>query len=467
MCMKCIICLILIFFSVFHLFGQTTDSVVVQIRIKDKVEKNPVRNVNVTITDGFKTSYLKTNGAGFTELNCKRGINIDVKLSHNQYISIQKNERVSELTNVDTLFLNYEMEFVKTQELDVVVIAAPGVPVPVFDPSHLHVEDFVIQKNGDILLLTYPKRLKKGNELILFDGFTIKQSFQAPELAQSLISDFRGNSHVVCEKNVYGIHPDGDKIGISVLDKAYYMTYLAPILDTNKTKMYFSNFSKNYPAFDYMWYDQLDSTYRKILNIEDTFMMELYRAEFKWADVRTKLWALNKEIESGVDAEIWVGANYFTQSIYYKELYAPLFHRNDSLFVFDYYKDKLYTYNASGEVLDSTEIYHHYHPRQTGWRKKLIQDPITGQIYALYDRDGFTYLGWVDTKTGEINEQVKLEYRYVEKVEIQNNYVYYIYRPFESIEKKHLFKERLPYDFGNAKMIDSAIISESNDKSGD
>lgn len=36
-------------------------------------------------------------------------------------------------------------------------------------------------------------------------------------------------------------------------------------------------------------------------------MMELYRSEFKYVDVRTKLWAMDKEHETGIDKEIWVG----------------------------------------------------------------------------------------------------------------------------------------------------------------
>ena len=181
-------------------------------------------------------------------------------------------------------------------------------------------------------------------------------------------------------------------------------------------------------------------------------MMELYRSEIKWVDVRTRLWAKNLELQTGVDAEVYVGANYFTQSPYYKELYAPLFHRNDTLFVFDYYKDKLYTFNADGDSLDSIPIYHHYQPKRTGWKKNLIQDGVTGHIYAVYDRSGYTYLGSVDTKTGEITEQVKLEFRYAKKFVVEGNFVYYIYRPFESTQKKFLYKERLPYDFCKASV---------------
>jgi hypothetical protein len=207
-----------------------------------------------------------------------------------------------------------------------------------------------------------------------------------------------------------------------------------------------------YPAFDYFAFDQLDSVYKRIAEIEDELMMELYRSEYKWVDVRTKLWAKYKELETGIDAEVWVGANYFTQSLYYKELYAPMFGKNDTFYVFDYYKDLLLSFDRNGEPLDSVSIYHHYNPKYTGWAKQLLQDRQTGMIYALYEKDGFTYLGLMDLKTGEVSEKVKLAFKYVDKVLVYNNSVYYIYRPFESAQKKFLYKERLPYQFEKAKI---------------
>ena len=176
-------------------------------------------------------------------------------------------------------------------------------------------------------------------------------------------------------------------------------------------------------------------------------MMELYRSEYKWVDVRTKLWARYKELETGVDKEVWVGAKYFTHSLYYEPLYAPIFHRNDSILLFDYYKDHLFTYDLNGNKVDSVAMFHHYKPKATGWSKNLVQDRVTGEIYAQFEKHGKSYLGRVDVRTGEIVERVQLEYKYVENIKVHNNFVYYIYREFESAQKKFLYKEKLPYDF--------------------
>lgn len=335
----------------------------------------------------------------------------------------------------------------KIQLQQEVIAKAPGVPSVVFGSDRLSVSDFELMPNGEILLLVYPKRLDKGSELVLYKNQAVQHSFKLKENPIELIRDYRGTPHVVCESGVFGIHRSENQIGISTLDKEYFMRYIFPIVDTVQSKLFFSNYSDRYPAFDYMVYDQHDSTYATILNVQDDLMMELFRSEYKWVDVRTKLWAKNLELETGIDKEIWVGTSYFTQSIYYKELYAPLFRRNDSIFVFDYYKDQLFTFDSVGRKLDSVAIYHHYQPKQSGWKGKLIQDSETGQVYAYFEKNGNCQLKLVDLKTGQLTESVLLPHKYIEKIAIQGNAVYYIYRPFESLQKKYLYSTKLPFNF--------------------
>ncbi len=447
---------ILFFFSLFQsAFGQ--DSVVVVIEVTDAEYKDPIQNVTASVSYNSTQFFKTTSTKGKLSFQTPTGIKLNYGLTHPRFNSESSFIRISEREKLDTIYVNIEMDGIRLRDLNEIVILTPGKPDTVFSSDRLHVEDFEILPDGRLILLTYPKQLKKGSELLLFDG-SIVNSFQILDRAYDLVRDYRGNPHVICENNVFGIYVNGKSIEIATLDKSYFTKYIAPIIDTNAFKMYFTTFNPDYPAMEYFAFDQLDSAYSKILGIQDDLMMELYRSEIKWVDVRTRLWAKNLELQTGVDAEIYVGANYFTQSLYYKELYAPLFHRNDTLFIFDYYKDKLYTFDSAGDSLDSIPIYHHYQSKRTGWKKKLIQDRMTGQIYAVYDRSGFTYLGSVDTHTGEITEQVKLKFRYAEKFAVDGNFVYYIYRPFESAQKKFLYKERLPYDFGKANVPDGDEI---------
>lgn len=451
---------IVIFFFIFFLFGfSRLNAQVFELKCVDQRTGDLIPNTSITLNliqgndfDSSLNNSTNFNGKAFFRVNnFKIGQTLSFEFRHPIYESLSKN--IKPKTTFDTLKLEIPLYRIKIKELKQVVVKAPGVPDTVFHSERLSVADFEIQNNDDIILLTYPKQLQKGSEILLFDGVNIKSNFQVDDQAQYLVRDYRGNTHIVCKEKVFGIKVSKNEIQLGSIPKDYFFKYLAPIVDTNASKMYFSNFNKDYPAFDYFVFDTYDSTYRSILNIKDDLMMELYRSEYKWMDVRTKLWAKNKERETGIDAQIWVGANYFTQSIYYKEVYAPLFHRNDSVFVFDYPKDRLVIFNRVGESLDTISIYHHYQPKKTGWQKQLIQDNVTGVIYAQYENDGNMFLGIVDVKTGEISEKVKLHYKYVEKIRVHNNKVFYIYRPFESIQKRFLYKEKLPYNFSPAAFI--------------
>jgi hypothetical protein len=173
--------------------------------------------------------------------------------------------------------------------------------------------------------------------------------------------------------------------------------------------------------------------------------MELYRSEFKYVDTRTKIWAKEKEKETGVDKEIWVGMYYFTSSIYYKELYAPLFMKQDTFYLFDHYKNYMFSFNAAGKALDSIPIFYHLSKRENGWQKQLIQDVENGEIYIYFEKGGRAMLRQFNTHTGELSDAVELYYSYPTHIQVRNNFTYYIYRPYESIQKKFLYRERLPF----------------------
>ncbi len=195
----------------------------------------------------------------------------------------------------DTLKIEIALYQIKTRELKQVLVKAPGVPDTMFHSDSLSVADFEIQKNGDNILLTYPNQLRKGSEILLFDGVKIKSNFQVNEEVKYLASDYCGNAYVVGMEKVLVVNVFDNSIELGQIPKDNFFQYVAPIVDTNASKLYFSNFNKDYPIFDYVIFDINDSTYRSILNIKDDMMMELYRSEYKWVDVRTKIWAQNKE----------------------------------------------------------------------------------------------------------------------------------------------------------------------------
>jgi len=434
--MKAIILLSSLFLSL-GLSAQT----VLKFEVQDQTTKDPVsRLMIVPIVNGQYQEPYYTNLEGVVHVTVGSMDTVKFHFDHAAYeVRNAPDSRVYKSTDTMTI----KLKLAWSRVLREVEIMAPGIPDTVYHSERLSVYDFDFLPDGKMLLLTYPKNFKKGTELLYFEEFN--NSFEIPtkEKPLEIVRDFKGNPHVVSEKNVMGISNYGGKVQLSNIDKAYYMSYIAPIVDSNTSRFFFSNYNALYPAFDYFTYNFVDSSYKKIAQIEDEFMMELYRSEYKWVDVRTKIWAKEKEFETGIDAEVWVGATYFTQSIYYKEVYAPMFSRNDTVFVFDHYKNLLFRYDNTGELMDSLPIYYHLRPKESGWKKLLLQDQVTGQVYVVYENAGKTTLQRFDCVTGELGEIIPLFFRYADNIILRDNFIYYIYRPFESLQKKYLYKEKM------------------------
>lgn len=421
-------------------FAQT----VVSVHVTDQFTKEGIPNALISVNCNNKTSTTSfTSSKGKILQIVPTTDSVTFNIEHPFYeLVIPVSTMLFSGTMKDTFLLKVKMNQVKFNEIDEVIIKPFGKPDTVFQSKHLSVHDFEFLKDGNLLLLTYSKNMRKETDLLVYNGQSVVNQIDLPTKGTALIRDFKGQPHVITENNVFGIMTTPDSIAVEQIDKNYFMTYIAPIVDTTVSKYYFSNFNPNYPAFDYYSFDQWDETYKKIVKIEDKLMMELYRSEYKWADIRTKLWAKEKENETGIDAEIWVGANYFTQSIYYKELYAPLFVVNDTVLVVDHYKNWLFRYSRNGDVLDSVPIFHHLQAKQSGWKKQILQDQVTGQLYLLFDNSGWISIKRFDYRTGKLAENIPLTFRYADKVLVRDNQVFYTYRPFETAQKKFLYKER-------------------------
>lgn len=447
--MRFLIFLLSIFLSQ-AITAQKSDTVVIQFHLEDSEVGSNVKNAKVTVVTKQKILSSQTDFEGNvyffrSDFDEKSTLNI----AHPYYSDtlIKRVQKLIPRHSSDTLVVAFKLRFQGQMNEDFIVFSEK-LPDTIFGSKKVSVADFELLPNGDILLLAYEKRLNKSSDLYLWSNGEVMSTTNIDARAKELTKDFRGNVHILCDKEVISVFVDDYKrVQLGTMDKGYYFKYLAPIVDSSYSSYFFSNYSDVYPAFEYFSFDKIDSTYKELMNIQDDLMMELYRSEYKWVDVRTKIWAKEMEKQTGVDKVIWVGANYFTQSVYYEELYAPLFKRNDTLFVFDHYKEQLYHLDLDGNKLDSVPLFYHINERKTGWQKLLLQDKVTGQLYTVYNKAGFCHIKHINTADGSVSNSQRLHFRYVDKMEIRNNKVYYIYRPFESVQKKFLYEEDLKFDF--------------------
>ena len=432
---------LLFLFSTTVFFG-IAQSVEIRGQVLD-VDGDPIRDVRYFLTSR-PTVFYKTTVDGDYSVKYTAATSDTIVFEH---VGFQRNtllidERLVKKAKNGTLLVDIVLPNRIWTQIDVFADR----PDTLFGTQEYSVADFEFDRSGDIVLLTYEKTLDKGSVLrVLDENKTITDRYYIAENAIELRTDFRGNTHLITEDVVYFIAIEDHKINVFPENRDYFFRYVAPIIDTIGDRIFFSNYSEVYPAFDYLEFNRADSTYNTLLKVEDQWMMDLYRAEFKYVDVRTKLWAHNKELETGIDKEIWVGANVFTNSIYYEPLYAPLFKvGTDSILVFDHYKNFLFLYTEeTGFFTDSTRIFYHKDAKKSGWEQPLIQDSENDIIYGIFERNGYTYLSKINLETGLIEHNFRLNYKYVESIHVKGGYVYYIYRPYESVQKKYIYRERL------------------------
>ena len=405
-------------------------------------ENQPVSNARCFLHSNSGL-YVRSDNTGRFYINYAAGTTDSLHIQHASFedrvMFISK--RTEKRAVNDTIYMTILMEDRILKTFDVFA----NTPDTLFGSQEYSVEDFEFDRHGNLVLLAYEKNLQSGSmlKLVGVDNEILDQ-FYIEEAAIELQTDFRNNIHLITEEKVYYVTIESQQFKIYLEDRDYYFRFVAPVIDTIDQHIYFSNYSEIYPAFDYFEFHRQDSVYKKMLEVEDVLMMELYRSEFKYVDVRTKLWAHQKQMETGIDKEIWVGATVFTNSPYYTPLYAPLFKiGSDSILVFDHYKNKLFTYRPAHGMIDSVDIFYHREAKKSGWEQPLIQDEKNGKVYAMFTRSGYTYLHEIDLETGAVRQSFKLYFKYVDRIKIVNGDVFYVYRPYESLQKKYIYREQL------------------------
>lgn len=429
----------LFFFILFFFAFNAQDIPIVYIsgNVLD-VDNVSIPDVSVSIND----RRTKTNKDGKYLLSISEIENIEIQFKHAGFKSYKLNISARKLNKKlnDTLYISaVNLYNLMLQEFSVTANKIDTV----YGSERFSVEDFEITPGGQMILLSYEKTLKKESKILLLDvNQQLIHTHIVPGQSIKLFKDYSGDSYVITKNKVFQINLKlKDRIQLVSIENEIFYDYYYRIIDTIADNFLYSNFNELYPAIKFYSSSNNDSSTFLIKEVKDDFMMELYRAQYKYVSGRDKLWAYRKEQQTGIDKEIWVGASVFTNDILYKPIYAPLFVKNKAIILFDHYQNYIYNFNSAIELVDSIPINYHLKSKKEKWSQPLIQDEYDKDIYAVFNTGGYYVLKEIEL--GKVNQGFKLSNRYVEKIKIYNGYVYYVYRPYESLQKKFIYKEKI------------------------
>lgn len=405
--------------------------------------KAPLSQVNVAVEPGYFGATTDDNGT-FT-IRLKKPRDYTIYLSYIGYATSRIAIRANDFPKVGSRTIHRSVELVyKTTELPEVKVLSERKPDTLHGTQAYSIADFELLDKG-VLLLTHERRLSKDATLRWIHEDEQLASLPIEADPTELYSDYKGNTYVLYPHQVMAIGTNRNQLDTQFLSREDFDQRIRPLTDSLDRHIIYSDYQWYYPRFSYFAHDRINRNDENITTIENDHLMELYRSEYKYLSPRKRLEATRMEYETGIDREeVAALMSDFPNSIYYEPLYAPAFVLHDTILVFDHYSNALKKFNRFGQLHDSVPIfYHELTNDHSKWEDLLLCDRELATIYAVFTKNGYTFLRPVDLRTGGLTSNIKLTYKYVEKVRIKNRSAYYLYRPFGSIQTVYLYKEEL------------------------
>ena len=329
----------------------------------------------------------------------------------------------------------------KKYDLKPVTVTAYRTPDTVFGTWKFNVDDYAFYEDK-FILLTFEKNLEHAKVMLADATQKVLSTFELPDEAERLYKDYLGYINVICKEHIYRIKIKDDVIHLASLPVNDYRNLIMPCIDTIGKDIYFSNYQKDYPQFNYYAYNPVEKQTTQLKSVCDDESLKGYNMEYYFLKPKEQLEARKLEQEYKIDRhKIAAYMSGLTTSMFYTPLYAPLFIIADTAYVFDHYSNAILKYDKNHKRVDSVPITYHHPKNWRDWKHEVIVDKETNNVYAVYERYGIYSLKLINKYSGKIISSFKLTNKYVKQIKIRNGEVFYIYRPFESLQQQFIYKE--------------------------
>ena len=405
---------------------------------------NVIIGANLSNQDGELIGTSNSRGTIFLG-DCSNRTLIISHISHKDYWL---------KTNLDLSVYTVILEL-SIQSLPEAFIDSEKLPEIVFKSDTFHVSDFIFHDKGILLLTHGKKRLFKkqseGDVQIFRDCKIVKLDknlnlVASSEIIEECVGFYKDeynqcflrtlDSMFILKHSLNEISMSKVQIDIDFEKPAFL------IIDEKEETILVNNYDSTFPAFEY--FIQTGDSLTEICSLSDEKLLHTFRAQYRNLIPREKLNAYRMELRTGIDKEIISGyMTGFHQSILFDPIYAPSFVIEDSIYVVDILGRQISVFDKRGALQRVVENAVISEKGKNKFQNKIIQDPSTGKVYALYLVGQRGFLKRIDLVTGELDDPIFLTYEYPSKVQIMDGEMYYLYRPFSSPQKTYLYKEAL------------------------
>ena len=415
--------------------------------VLDATMERPLPDANVRL-QGSDVGAV-TDATGHFELECGTAEEVTLRISFVGYAEKVRVVTQEEILSGTPILILLQRSVTELPEMDV---HAPE-PEEVFQRKDLHVGAYHVNADG-LWVLVYAspqlwhraenagEQILHGARLYLLDTlFNERFHRSLPSAVRGLRKDHRQRAIVEGVKDAWFASAGEEDIELGPVHLATLHEAVLPWTDSVPGYLLGNNLQPTYPAFDHFGYDPGRDTSRLICSVVDAHTMELFRSQYKYMTGHDKVVAMDLGREMGVDAEVIAGyMTGFPEDLYFSVPYAPLFVVRDTLCVFDHYRERIRRFNLGMTPIDEIPM---VHQRDQNWDGLLLQDAASDAVHVVFARNARTWIRRIDPATGALGPATALTYPYPEEVQVHDGHVYYVYRPYGSLQKRTLYREVL------------------------
>ncbi|MEY4330709.1 MAG: hypothetical protein RL609_1457 [Bacteroidota bacterium] len=418
----------------------------VQGKVSDAERHSAIQGAWIVLDNG-RSAYSNVQGEFVIQDKRSKSDNIQVQILMTGYANWKFVGQLQDFPN--EISLQALPDTLQTLE----IVEGPSV---VFGSDIYNVGDFLWDDNGDLLLMIYEaeERWKRQEDAkrTLYNGVKILRVisngnqegvehhlYPIPGLVEGFYDQFPGEVMIKGHHQYFMLRDDQ----LFVVPDSVMKREVMPVVDTlGSGEFVMTDFQATYPAFDY--YLASDNGWKSLHHMVDEKEMELFRSEFKYLGPKEKVEAYQFQLDTGVDKEIIAAyMRGFPQSHYHSPINAPLMILGDSLIVLDHLHNQAFYYSKKGQLLQSKKIEYHQLKGTGKWSGKIWKDPVTHKLYTSYLKSGKISIYALNLHQETQTQVITLTHPFVDKIRIKGDQIFYIYRPFESSQKRYLYSEKI------------------------
>ncbi|MEM9819622.1 MAG: carboxypeptidase-like regulatory domain-containing protein [Bacteroidota bacterium] len=330
----------------------------------------------------------------------------------------------------------------KTMELPEISISATP-KIDTFLTAPYSVVDYAFAQNL-IFILAYKDSYEKYSLLLCNEeGRQLDTLSLRTYDPVRLFKNCLGELHLITEHKVYDLYSDHHRLRLKNEIWAVNFKELAQscVLATDNF-MYFSQYYYQGQALQYYTrsLDTLEQSYRIPL-IEDNRNICLLIEEVGLRLPRSgDVWQVKVSDEL---AELRT-AHYQAKGmmkVFYPKIYAPIFGRDSTIFIFNHPESALQYFEEKGDTLFQVPIDYH-HSRK--WKKRIWVDEVSGKAYTSFHKKWGEEIHQIHLEDGQLGPGIPLKRAFVKQQKVRNGYLYFLYHnPYNGDRNRQLHKIRI------------------------